>query len=134
MNHNTLSAELQTHLKRVESEASNLQKALLSHDSDRILEAVTRQRIALDDIQAYIRENQASMRFTPTEKKRVLQPMMHRIRRVLTMNERMARTLLGVIDKTLSNLAIGTRNTANVYNGYGRVAGMAAPILINAQG
>ncbi|MDD2236148.1 MAG: hypothetical protein PHP44_05465 [Kiritimatiellae bacterium] len=134
MNNNTVSTELKDYLKMVESEASNLQKALLSRDSALILDAVTRQRIALDQIQSYISENQSIMFFSPTEKKHVLQPIMHRIRRVLTMNERMARTLLGVIDKTLSNLAIGTKNTANVYNGYGRVAGMAAPILINAQG
>ncbi len=134
MNTTKVSGELKEYLKLVESEASNLQKALLSRNSGRILDAVTRQRIALDQVQAYIGENQASFRFSASEKKHVLQPVMHRIRRILTMNERMARTLLGVIDKTLSNLAIGTKNTAHVYNGYGRIAGMAAPILINAQG
>ena len=134
MKTNAVSAELKEYLKLVESEAANLQKALLSRDSGRIMDAVSRQRIALDQVQAYIGENKTAFQFSAAEKKHVLQPIMHRIRRILTMNERMARTFLGVIDKTISNLAIGTKNTAHVYNGYGRIAGMSAPILINAQG
>jgi lysophospholipase L1-like esterase len=127
-------AGFKEYLDLVEKEARNLQEALLSRDSGRILEAATRQRQALDVIQQYISINDPLQRITPQEKKTVIQPMMNRIRRMLTRNEKMSRVLLGVISKTLSNLSIGTKNTANVYNGYGRVANMASPILVNAQG
>ena len=121
-------------LELVEKEARALQEALLARDSERILAAVTRQRVALDRVQEYMARREPLNRLTPQEKKHVIQPMVNRIRRVLTLNEKMSKVLLGVIDKTLSGLALGTRNTARVYDGYGRVARVAAPILVNAQG
>ena len=124
----------QTYLQLVEKEARNLQQALLTRDSTLIFEAVSRQREALDLFQSFMQRHDPLQRISPYEKKTVIRPMMDRIRRILSRNEKMSRTFLSVISKTLSNLAIGTKNTANVYNGYGRVANMASPILINAQG
>jgi len=138
MNSTTANAEksdpFKEHLLLIEQEARKLQEALLTRDTNRIMDAVTRQRSALDGVDTYIRNNNPMQRVSPIEKKTVIQPMINRIRRILNLNEKMSRVLLGVIDRTLSNLAIGTKNTANIYNGYGRLANMASPILINAQG
>lgn len=122
------------HLLLIEKEARNLQDALLSRKTERITNAVARQRTALDGIEEYINHTNPMESISSVEKKTIIQPLINRVRRILNLNEKMSRVLLGVIDRTLSNLSIGTKNTANIYNGYGRMVNMASPILVNAQG
>ena len=125
---------LQECLTLVEKEARNLQQALLTRDSKLIFEAVERQRIALDSVNEHINLRDPTSIISNHEKKRIIQPMLNRIRRILTLNERMANTLMGVIDKTLSGIALGKRTTEQVYDGYGKIAKHTNPLLINAKG
>jgi len=131
---NTEAVSLMDHLKRIEKEAENLQMALISRNAATIMEAVTRQREALDLVQVYVETNNPQKKISSIEHRLSVQPLMKRVRKLLARNERMARTFLSVIDRTLENLSSTARGPARVYNGYGKMAGHASPLLINHVG
>ncbi len=124
---------LTDYLREIETGARGLQQALLSRDPERILAAVSVQRETLDKLQQFTESTGGPDKPASDERKRFVRDMVRRIRRVLETNEKMAATFLAVIEKALTNLTAGPGN-ARMYNGYGRLQAVPAPLLVHQLG
>lgn len=119
-----------TLLKEMEAAAKDLQRHLVSRDTDGILQALQKQEAVIERL-SQIQQGSFPDLAGVSQRNREVHGLLRRSRALIRTNRVLSRTFLQVIDRTLGRLR-GTDTSS--YSGYGPAGTAGRPLLICQEG